>query len=101
MKRARSATEMIRRLESREIVPVASSDWQAWEERFDVTERVQTGMGAPILVVRWPRGERRRRWGIVEESRPTERVVRPLATGAEVKALIAKRLAAYERMWDG
>ncbi|RKZ18691.1 hypothetical protein DRQ50_03635 [bacterium] len=101
MKRARSATELFRRLDAGEIVPVTTSNWQGWEERFDVTDRVLTGMGAPILVVRWPLGERRRHWGIVEESQAAERVVRPMATGAEVKALIAKRMAAYERMWDG
>ena len=58
-------------------------------------------MGRTIAVVRWPAGARRRRWAVVEEPAVGERVVRPLPDQAAVKALIAERLAAYERMWDG
>jgi hypothetical protein len=52
-------------------------------------------MAGRILLVRAPL------WMLVEEPKPTERVLRPMKNEKEARALIAERLAAYERMWDG
>jgi hypothetical protein len=101
MKRPRSAAELLRRLDAGEIVPLKAASWEAWRDRFAVPEAVPTALGTVIEVVRWPAAGRQRRWGIVEEPAAGERVVRPLPDRAAVKALIADRLAAYERMWDG
>jgi hypothetical protein len=77
-----------------------------WEEisgQFLLKKTVPTGLAGDILLVRWPKPEApgRQGWGIVEEPAEGERVIRPLATQKEALALIAERMAAYERMWDG
>ena len=101
MKHPRDVAELLRRLDAGEIVPVTADQWHNWCDGFDLVREVPTALGKAIGVVRWPPGKRTRRWGIVEQPATGERVVRPLADGAAVKALIADRLAAYERMWDG
>ena len=101
MKRPRSATELRRRLDEGQTVPLTTARWQQWGGNFEVVEEVSTSLGGVIQVVRWPAGKKERRWALVEEPQPGERVVRPLPDRGAVKALIAERLAAYERMWDG
>ena len=101
MKRPRSAAELRRRLDDGETVPLTTARWQQWGGNFEVVEEVSTSLGGVIQVVRWPAGKKERRWALVEEPQPGERVVRPLPDRGAVKALIAERLAAYERMWDG
>ena len=56
-----------------------------------------------ILLIRRPKpgAAKQTGWAIVEEPEPKIRVVRPLDSEKEARALIADRLAAYERMWDG
>jgi len=101
MKRPRSAAELLRRLSRGEIVPLTADRWRQWGTGFEIAEEVSISLGGAIQVVRWTAQPNDRRWGIVEEPRPGERVVRPLRDQGAVKALIAERLAAYERMWDG
>ncbi len=89
-------------LEEGRIVPLPLPEWEAVADAFAEVSRTPTGMGAPILLVRRPRpGRKALGWAIVEESKPGERVVRPMASRKAAQTLIGERLAAYERMWDG
>jgi hypothetical protein len=101
VKHARSRDELLRRLDAGEIVPLDTDRWRDWSEAFVLKDEVPTTIAGTIRVVRWPATGRARGWAVVEEPGPRERVVRPLPDRAAVKALIAERLAAYERMWDG
>ncbi len=76
--------------------------WHELASRFSEVSRTPTGMGAAILLVRRPvPGRKTPGWAIVEESKPGERVIRPLPSRKAAMTLIGERLAAYERMWDG
>lgn len=84
------------------IVPLEETQWNRLAADFTVIENVATGMGGVILLVKRPvPGQKKSAWAIVEEPKPKARVIRPLKTEKEARALIADRLAAYERMWDG
>ncbi len=84
------------------IVPMSEGDWSRVAEKFTLIDDVATGMGGRILLVKRPiPGKKRLSWAIVEEPKPKARVIRPLQNEKEARALIAERLAAYERMWDG
>lgn len=100
MKSARTPAELLRRLDAGEIVPLTAARWEDWAEAFEIFAEESTALGGGILGVRWQR-DGDRRWGLVEEPETDRRVVRPLADEATVRALMADRLAAYERMWDG
>ncbi len=89
------------RLGRGEVVPVRAEDWDALAGGFQVVESHDTGLAGELLLARHPRRGRQRRWVLIEEPDPDERVVRPLADEATARALIADRLATYERMWDG
>ena len=97
------ADELAVQLAAGSIVPLAVENWIEVAGSFKVVEEIPTGMGGAILLVRrqLPADRRRLGWALVEESEPKIRVVRPLADEKEARALIADRLAAYERMWDG
>jgi hypothetical protein len=102
VKKAADLADLVARLAAGEIVPLDDSVWTAVADRFTVKERIETGLSGRILLVRWPMpGARKKGWALVEDPAPREKVVRPLADEAEARALIADRLAAYERMWDG
>jgi len=89
-------------LDEGRIVPLPVGEWEALAGAFKEVSRTPTGMGAPILLVRRPiPGRKTLGWAIVEESKPGERVVRPMPDRKTAQALIGERLAAYERMWDG
>ena len=90
-------------LEKGEIVPLRAEAWEAVCDRYDVREEISTGMAGMILLIsRAKSGPRKKAgWALVEEPEPKLRVVRSLASEREARALIADRLAAYERMWDG
>lgn len=96
-------TDIITRLESGEIIPVPVADWVGLADKFPTRDIIPTGMGGEILLVRRPLsgGGKKKGWALVEEPKPEERVIRPLKNEKEARALIADRLAAYERMWDG
>lgn len=100
MKKATSFKSLVTRLTDGEIVPVDEAKWNAMKEGVTVVEDIDTAMSGRILLVRWP-GEKRKGWAIVEDPAPRLKVVRPLNDEDEARALIADRLAAYERMWDG
>jgi len=102
MSRTPNLDRLLADLEAGRIVPLAEEDWRELRGSFTLVDDVDTGLGGRILLVRRPRpGGRRRGWAIVEDPKPGEKVVRPLPDEATARALIADRLAAYERMWDG
>ena len=84
------------------IVPLAEGEWETLAALFPVTRAIETGVAGPLLIVRRPVPDRRAAgWAVVERPQPGERVVRPLPDQRAVKELVASRLKAYERMWDG
>ena len=98
-----SSGALIEKLAAGKIVPLVSGNWNDLAEEFKIVEEISTGLAGSILLIRRPlpgKGKRQG-WAIVEEPKPEERVIRPLKNEKEARALIADRLAAYERMWDG
>ncbi|MEN8005920.1 MAG: hypothetical protein ABFS42_02855 [Candidatus Krumholzibacteriota bacterium] len=84
------------------IVPLDEGSWPGLSQAFPLVEDIDTHMSGRILLVRRPvPGKKRLGWAIVEDPAPLKKVIRPLANEKEARALIADRLAAYERMWDG
>jgi len=84
------------------IIPLSETEWSRLAGKFTLVESIATGMSGFILLVKRPvPGKKNQAWAIVEEPKPKARVIRPLSTEKEARALIADRLAAYERMWDG
>ncbi|HPF70628.1 MAG TPA: hypothetical protein PLQ13_08175 [Candidatus Krumholzibacteria bacterium] len=101
-KRAYSLDETLRRLAAGEVVPVDADDFAGWSAAFTLVDTVRSAMGGDKQLLRWtPPGARKLGWLLVEEPDPGLLAVRPLKTEKEARALIAERLAAYERMWDG
>lgn len=97
-----TADRLIAALAEGKIVPLAEVDWERVAAHFPVAQALETGIAGPLLVVRRPApGRRTAGWAVVEQPRPGERVVRPLPDQRGTKALVADRLKAYERMWDG
>lgn len=86
-------------LDAGRIVPLTVACWEGLQARYEVREEIATGLSGSLLLLRRP--QRKPGWAVVEEPEPQVRVVRPLASEREAQALIADRLAAYERMWDG
>jgi len=75
------------------IIPLAEREWETMADVFPVVDAIETGVAGPLLLVRRPvPGRRAAGWAIV---------VRPLPDQRAAKVLIAERLKAYERMWDG
>jgi hypothetical protein len=102
MSKKLTATNLLAQLDAGTIVPLGEEDWRKWAGTFTIVEEIATGLGGEILLVRRPPSDDRRGgWALVEEPKPGDRVIRPLANEKEARALIADRLAAYERMWDG
>ena len=84
------------------IVPLSAAQWRSLAEGFAVVEEIDTHLAGHILLVRRPvPGRKRPGWALVEDPEPRKKVIRPLENEKEARALIADRLAAYERMWDG
>lgn len=84
------------------IIPLTEVQWNRLADKFTAVENINTGMGGLIQLVKRPvPGEKKMAWAIVEEPKRKARVIRPLKSEKEARALIADRLAAYERMWDG
>ncbi len=97
-----SYKQLIEALAKGEIKVLTASQWDELAPDFTEVSRTATGMGASILLVRRAvPGRKALGWALVEESKPGERVVRPLASRKQAQTLIGERLAAYERMWDG
>ena len=94
--------KLAEQLDAGSIVPMAESAWPALSETFPLVEEIDTHMSGRILLVRRPvPGKKGLGWAIVEDPEPLKKVIRPLNNEKEARALIADRLAAYERMWDG
>ena len=95
--------KLVERLEKGLVVSLSRAAWESiaaglpQPKMLKMIETIDTGLAGQILLVQGPGPS----WAIVEEPKPDERVIRPLASEAEARALIADRLAAYERMWDG
>ncbi len=84
------------------IVPLTQKQWQGMKKHFSVVDTVETGMSGQILLLRRPQpGKKALGWAFVEQPEEGKRVLRPFKNEKEARALIADRLAAYERMWDG
>ena len=85
------------------IVPLTREDWEALAGGFPLEQAISTGMAGKILLIRWSSSEQASApgWALVERPEQGARVVRPMASEEEARALIADRLQAYERMWDG
>lgn len=97
-----TARQLVAALADGRIVSVTEANWCELAAAFTVVADHATGLAGQLLLVRRALpGQRRRGWAIVEQPEPGERVIRPLADEASARALIADRLAAYERMWDG
>ena len=103
MRRKIRLPALLKDLSAGRIVPLAAGNWIELAAAFPVVERIATGLAGDILLVRWPAAADRRAagWALIEAPDPNERVVRPLADEKTARALIADRLAAYDRMWDG
>lgn len=103
MKRANwTAPTLAAALANGTIVSLAETEWERVAAHFPVAQAIETGIAGPLLVVRRPvPGKRTAGWAVVERPQPGERVVRPLPDHRGTKALVADRLKAYERMWDG
>lgn len=101
-KRSFTAERLVTELAAGTIVPMSDENWLKLAAQFKLVEDLPTGLGGVILLVRrpMPTGQKLG-WALVEEPKPGEKVVRPLANEKEARALIKDRLAAYERMWDG
>ncbi len=97
-----AAKAMVSELAAGKIIVLTARQWEERAPEFPEVSRTPTGMGAPILLVRRSvPGRKILGWALVEESKPAERVIRPMASRKEAQTLISERLAAYERMWDG
>lgn len=106
MSRTPTVDQLVADLAGGRIVPLTEEHWRDLRASFTLVDDIDTGLGGKILLVRRPlpagsRAGGKKGWAIVEDPKPGEKVIRPLADEAEARALIAKRLAAYERMWDG
>ena len=84
------------------IVPLGAGEWVAVAGHFPLVDDIDTFMNGRILLVRRPvPQDKKPGWAIVAVPAPSQKVIRPLKNEKEARALIADRLAAYERMWDG
>jgi len=93
---------ILSRLAAGQIVVLTPTQWEKAAGMFSLKETINTGLAGDILLMkRSLPGKNKQAWALLEEPKPDEKVIRPLDTEREARALIADRLAAYERMWDG
>jgi hypothetical protein len=93
---------LVKKLATGTIVPLGENEWVGVAEHFPLVDDIDTFMSGRILLVRRPVPTGKKLgWAIVEDPAPNRKVIRPLKNEKEARALIAERLAAYERMWDG
>ena len=93
---------LVEQLAGGAIVPLGQDEWIGVAKHFPLVDDIDTSMSGRILLVRRPApGGKKQGWAIVEDPEPRQKVIRPLKNEKEARALIADRLAAYERMWDG
>ena len=93
---------LVEKLADGAIVLMGVDEWVGVAEHFPLVDDIDTFMNGRILLVRRPVPKGKKpAWAIVEDPSPSRKVIRPLKNEKEARALIADRLAAYERMWDG
>ena len=77
-------------------VPLSRAEWEALAPEFAVVERHNTQLAGDLLIIQV--GDD---LVALEEPSRDARVARLLGGRAAASAFIEKRLAEYERMWDG
>jgi hypothetical protein len=102
MSKSLTLEDLVGKLAKGAIVPLGADGWVGVAEHFPLVDDIDTFMNGRILLVRRPAPQGKKQgWAIVEDSEANQKVIRPLKNEKEARALIAERLAAYERMWDG
>jgi hypothetical protein len=84
------------RLETEVVVVVSNDLWEQDGHTFPEVERHVTGVAGDLVIVRVDDV-----LAAVEAPTPHERVIRRLGGAADVAAFVTRRLAQYERMWEG
>jgi len=92
-----TTAELIEGLERGPVVVMPLADWQGLASSFEVLEQADTFVAGRITLARGPGDV----VVVIEEPKHDERVVRRLADLERARALVADRLATYERMWNG
>jgi hypothetical protein len=88
--------ELTKRLQTGEVVVLDTDAWDAIVVSFVPVENHDTHFYGNIQVWRGGSG-----LIVAEEPKPTERVVRLLATQEAVSSFVTERMKTYDRMWDG
>ncbi len=102
MSKSFTLEDLVGKLAGGAIVPMGADEWAGLAEHFPLVDDIDTFMIGRILLVRRPLPKGKKpAWAIVEDPAPSQKVIRPLKNEKEARALIAERMAAYERMWDG
>jgi predicted aminopeptidase len=92
-----TVAELVVSLERGPVVAMSVADWQALAPSFEALEDADTFVSGRISIARGPAGV----VVVVEEPRRDERVLRRMVDLEAARALVAERLATYERMWNG
>ena len=102
MSKSLTLEDLVDKLAKGAIVPLGADEWVGFSDKFPLVDDIDTFMSGRILLVRRPVPKGKKpAWAIVEDPAPSQKVIRPLMNEKEARALIAERLAASERMWDG
>jgi hypothetical protein len=88
--------ELDARLEAERIVELPAATWLELAPALEEVERHATGLAGDLVIVRSAGG-----LAAVEQPAPDARVVRRLAGADQARALVARRLDTYDKMWDG
>ncbi len=88
--------ELDARLEAERIVEMSAAAWDRLAPVLEEVERHATGLAGDLVIVRSAMG-----LAAVEQPAPNARVVRRLADADDARALVARRLETYDKMWDG
>jgi len=95
-KPAMTIEELDARLDAERVVEMPDAQWKRLAAVVDEVERHATGLAGDLLIVRTAGG-----LAAVEQPAPDARVVRRLTGSREARALVARRLETYDKMWDG
>jgi len=88
--------ELDARLAAERVVEMPAATWARLAPAVEEVERHATGLAGDLLIVRSAGG-----LAAVEQPAPDARVIRRLSGRDEARALIARRLETYDKMWDG
>jgi len=88
--------ELDARLEAERVVEIPAATWDKLAPALEEVERHATCLAGDLLIVKSAGG-----LAAVEQPAPDARVIRRLASAKEARALVARRLATYDKMWDG